>query len=174
MLLDLNRFRGAVERIDRRLAPEAVAQPDDDFRVTSPVQLEVEVRKDKDKVRLVGKVQAALELDCGRCLDAFPLAVDSRFDLLFLPQAANTGLPEQEVQDADVGVSYYRDDVIDLADVVREQLLLAMPMKPLCRSDCQGLCPVCGINRNRETCQCQAEWVDPRLEPLRALRNRDA
>jgi len=52
---------------------------------------------------------------------------------------------------------------------MREQFFLALPMKPLCREDCKGLCPVCGINRNRETCTCQSEWVDPRLEPLRHL-----
>ena len=57
--------------------------------------------------------------------------------------------------------------MIDLGEVMREQFYLALPMKPLCREDCQGLCPVCGINRNRETCTCQAEWVDPRLEAVR-------
>ena len=170
MLLDLNRFRGAVEVIERRLPPEAVAQPDDEFRVTAPVDFDAEVRKDHEKVRLVGRIKATLDLDCGRCLDPFQVPVDSKFDLMFLPQTANTGKPEQEVQDADVGVSYYRDDVIDLAEVVREQLLLALPMKPLCREDCRGLCPVCGANRNRESCECRAEWLDPRLEPLRALK----
>ena len=70
----------------------------------------------------------------------------------------------------DVGVSFYRDDVIDLGDVIREQFYLALPMKPLCREDCKGLCPVCGVNRNREACSCDTTWVDPRMEPLRRLR----
>jgi uncharacterized protein len=54
---------------------------------------------------------------------------------------------------------------------MREQFYLALPMKPLCRPDCQGLCPVCGKNRNVETCACQSEWVDPRMEALRRLRD---
>jgi uncharacterized protein len=83
--------------------------------------------------------------------------------------AEPSGETDLEVTDADVGVSFYKDDHIDLGETMREQFYLALPMKPLCREDCAGLCPICGINRNREQCQCQAEWVDPRLEPLRKL-----
>jgi uncharacterized protein len=53
---------------------------------------------------------------------------------------------------------------------MREQFYLALPMKPLCREDCKGLCPICGVNRNRETCSCRSEWVDPRMEALRKLK----
>ena len=77
---------------------------------------------------------------------------------------------EREVGEDDLGVSYYKDDAVDLSEIVREQFYLALPMKPLCREDCKGLCPVCGKNRNREACTCQSEWVDPRLEPLKNLR----
>jgi len=87
-----------------------------------------------------------------------------------LPSSANTGEAEQQVEADDLGVAYYKDDQIDLGEVIREQLYLAMPMKPLCREDCLGLCPVCGSNKNRETCECRPQWVDPRLEPLRKLR----
>jgi uncharacterized protein len=73
------------------------------------------------------------------------------------------------VQDADVGVSFYKDDTIDLGEVMREQFFLALPMKPLCRPDCRGLCPVCGKNRNIEQCECREEWTDPRLAPLKKL-----
>jgi uncharacterized protein len=66
-------------------------------------------------------------------------------------------------------VTFYKGDAIDLAEVMREQFYLAMPMKPLCKPDCQGLCPVCGGNRNRERCACRADWVDPRMEPLKKL-----
>jgi uncharacterized protein len=65
--------------------------------------------------------------------------VDSAFDLLFLPAAENTGGEEREVQEDDLGVSYYKDDVIDLGDVMREQFYLALPMKPVCRENCRGL-----------------------------------
>jgi uncharacterized protein len=143
---------------------------DNDFRIVAPVTLVADLHKDAQKVRLTGRVTATLELDCSRCVEPFAIPVDSRFDMLFLPQSENTGDEEREVKADDLGVSYYQHDVIDLGDVVREQLYLALPMKPLCRDDCRGLCPVCGKNRNHEECTCQAEWIDPRLEPLRKLR----
>jgi len=170
MLLDLSRFRTGTERVDRQFEPSTLAQPDDEFRILLPVTVSAELRKDGEKVRLVGRLSAMLELDCSRCLDAFPLPVESTFDTLFLPAAANTGDDEHEIKDDDLGVSYYKDEVIDLGEVIREQLYLALPMKPLCRDECLGLCSVCGKNRNRDACTCQASWVDPRLEALRKLR----
>ena len=170
MLLDLSRFRGTVDRVERREDPAVVASPGDEFRIVSPVDFAADIRKDQEKVRLVGRMRTVLELDCGRCLEPYQVPVDAHIDLMFLPGAANTGLPEAEIEDEDVGVSFYHDDTIDLTEVMREQCHLALPMKPLCRDDCRGLCPVCGVNRNRETCDCQAIWVDPRLEPLRALK----
>ena len=66
--------------------------------------------------------------------------------------------------------AFYTGDAIDLGELMREQFYLALPMKPLCGEDCQGLCPVCGKNRNRETCACESTWVDPRFEALRELK----
>ena len=170
MLLDLSRFRGTVDRVERREDPAVVASPGDEFRIVSPVDFAVDVRKDKEKVRLVGRMQTRLELDCGRCLEPYQVPVDAHIDLMFLPGAANTGLPEAEIEDEDVGVSFYHDDTIDLTEVMREQCHLALPMKPLCREDCQGLCPVCGTNLNKGTCNCTRDWEDPRLAALKKLK----
>lgn len=173
MLLDLSRFRGGADHVERRFDPSAFVGKDDEFRVVGPVELVADVRKDAQKVRLVGRVKATLELDCSRCLEPFTVPVDAPFDALFLPASENAGDAEREVEEEDLGVSFYKEDVIDLGEVMREQFYLALPMKPLCREDCQGLCPVCGKNRNREPCSCQVEWVDPRLEPLRKLGSQD-
>jgi uncharacterized protein len=170
MLLDVSRLRAGVDRLDRRYEPAALARPDDAFRLVGPVDLAADIRKDGQQVRLTGRVTATLELDCSRCLEAFAVPVDAAFDLLFLPAAENAGTGEREVAEEDLGVSYYRGDLIDLGEMIREQFYLALPMKPLCRPDCLGLCPVCGRNRNRETCSCRTDWEDPRLEPLRKLR----
>ncbi len=170
LLLDLSRLRSGTERVDRQLEPSAFADLAEDFRVVSPVHVTADVRKDGQKIRAAGRVQATLECACSRCLEAFAIPVDAPFDALFLPAATNGGGGEHEVGEADLGVSFYSNDTIDLGEIIREQFYLALPMKPLCREDCQGLCPVCGINRNRETCTCQPTWVDPRLEPLRRLK----
>jgi uncharacterized protein len=170
MLLDVRRFHGGVDRIERRVDPASFDPANEDFRVLAPVVFAADVSKDARKVRLVGRVGTRLEMACGRCLEPFAVPVDAPFDLLFLPASADAGAGERQIEDADVGVSFYKDDVIDLAEVMREQCYLALPMKPLCREDCQGLCPLCGINRNAEVCSCHTEWVDPRMDALRQLK----
>jgi uncharacterized protein len=172
MLLDLTRFRGGVDHVERRFEPEAfgLAAGDQEFRIAAPVLFETDVRKDARKVRLVGRVQSTLEMACSRCLEPFDVPVDSRFDLLFLPASERPEDEDREMSEEDTGVSFYQEDVIDLGEVMREQFYLALPMKPLCREDCAGLCPICGINKNRETCTCEATWVDPRMDALRHLR----
>jgi DUF177 domain-containing protein len=169
LVLDLGRFRGTVDRIERTFDAAAFA-PEEDFRIVAPVEVRAEIRKDGRKFRLVGQVTTAIEVPCSRCLEPFTIPVASAFDLLFLPATAQTHDPERETGEEDVGVSFYEDAEIDLGDVIREQVYLALPMKPLCREDCRGLCPVCGINRNVGTCACRSEWVDPRLEALKKLR----
>jgi len=176
MLYDLSRFRGDTDRIDRRYEAGDFGSKDELFRITGPVVLGADVRKDTRKARVVGHVATTLECDCSRCLEPFAVPVDAAFDVMFMPAEADVaGRAEGdgEVREDDVGVSFYKDDVIDLGELMREQLYLALPMKPLCRQDCRGLCPVCGINRNRETCSCRSEWVDPRMEALRRIARKD-
>ena len=170
MLLDLSHFQGDIDHLDRQYEPDAFDLAGEDFRLTGPAHLVGEVRRDAQKFRLQGRLTATLEMSCSRCLEPFDVAVDAALDNVFLPASENTGEGEQEVGEGDLGVSFYRNDVIDLGEAMREQFFLALPMKPLCREPCQGLCPVCGVNLNRETCPGHPEWVDPRLEPLRKLR----
>lgn len=170
LILDLNRFRGGVEPVERQFEPSAFSLTEEDFSLTAPVVFSGEIRKDGQKFRLVGRVRTTLETPCSRCVEPFAIPVDAQVDLLFLPSADTPPSVDHQMSDEDVAVSFYEDNQIDLGQVLQEQFYLALPMKPLCRPDCQGLCPVCGINRNREQCQCQPSWVDPRLEPLRRLR----
>lgn len=168
MLLDVSRLRPGVETVTRRFDPSAFGPDEAEFAVAAPVDFAAEVQKDEQKIRLVGRVATTLSASCSRCLEPFPIPVEASFDVLLLPaSAAASKDDEREIAEEDLGVSFYRDDTIDLGDVMREQFYLALPMKPLCSADCRGLCPVCGINRNRESCTCQTEWVDPRLEGLK-------
>ena len=169
MLLDLRGFRGEIDEVARVYPPEAFSLANEDFRVLAPVEFRAHVSKDAQKVRLTGRLRTTLETNCSRCLESYTIPVDAAFDLMFLPEAEPGPDGEREVSNDDVGVSHYKDDVIDLGEVVREQFFLALPMKPLCQPDCKGLCPVCGANWNREECGCRSEWVDPRLAGLKDL-----
>jgi uncharacterized protein len=170
MLLDLTRYRRPLESFQRTFQPHEVGEPDDAYRVVAPVELAFEVNKDKDKFRLVGTVRSELELVCSRCLEPFRLPVNAPFDIRYLPATEASTEAEREVEEEDLETSYYRDDQIDLNELLREQFYLALPMKPLCRDDCKGLCSQCGTNLNTAPCDCAPVWEDPRLAGLRELK----
>ena len=112
-------------------------------------------RGEEDSVHVRGRLAARLGLQCGRCLEPFELPVDQELDLFYLPHrpdAAADGEEEEDdvgLSDHDMVVAFYRGGELDLGQMVREQFFLAVPMKHLCREDCAGLCPTCGINRNQ-------------------------
>jgi uncharacterized protein len=168
LLLDVARLREGSDPLERTIAASELA-PEEDYRVVAPVVLEATVAKDKAKVRIVGHASTTLEFACSRCLDGFEMPVDARFDLLYLPAVESHDAEEIEVREEDINTAFYKEGVIDLAELLHEQLYLMLPMKPLCRESCQGLCPVCGINRNVTTCSCETRWEDPRFAGLKAL-----
>jgi uncharacterized protein len=95
--------------------------------------------------------------------------VEADFDLRYVAAVANTGQEEQEVGDEDLSIAFYREGMLDLVDLLREQFVLALPMKPLCSEECRGLCPQCGTNLNTTQCACTPAWEDPRLAALKSL-----
>jgi uncharacterized protein len=170
MLLDLRKIRTPHEKYERTFDAAAFA-PDEDYAVVAPVHLIADIFKDKDTFRLVGRVQSVLELPCSRCLDPFRLTVDEPFELTYQPRAAATAdETDRELHDTDSSVAFYENDELDLEQLLRERFELSLPMKPLCRDDCRGLCPVCGTNLNRETCACKTGWDDPRFAALKELK----
>ena len=174
MKLDLTRYRQPVSHFARTFGPGEVASDADAYQIVAPVELEFDIHKDKDKFRLEGHLRTELELPCSRCLEPYRFAIDADFDQRYLPAAAASTDPDREVQENDLETSYYSDDQIDLAELMREQFYLALPMKPLCRDDCRGLCPQCGTNLNTGACDCSPVWDDPRLAALKAIKEKDA
>ena len=172
MKLDLTRYRQPVGHFARTFQPAEVEGDADAYQIVAPVELEFDIHKDKDKFRLLGRVRAQLELTCSRCIEAYRFPIDAEFDQRYLPASAVSADAETEVGDDDLETSYYSDDQIDLNELMREQFYLALPMKPLCREDCKGLCPHCGTNLNTGTCDCAAVWEDPRLAALKAIKSR--
>jgi uncharacterized protein len=177
MLLDLRRIRTPDEHYEKVYQPAAFAG-EDGYRVVSPVSLAFDIHKDKEHFQLAGRVQTTLELPCSRCVESFTWPVDAPFDLRYQPQpaadlAAGAGkADEREIAEDDLSTAFYVNDQIDLGQMMREQFLLSLPMKPLCTEDCNGLCPMCGTNLNRGACDCKRDWDDPRLAALRALKSR--
>ena len=172
MRLDLGQIRTPHERFEQVYPPEAFAADPDSFRVVAPVSLAFDIFKDNSQFRLAGRVQTAIELLCSRCLESLTAPVDLPFDLRYQPHSVNTGEGEREIEEDDLTTAFYENDEIDLGQLMREQFFLALPMKPLCSGACRGLCPVCGTNLNRGSCDCKREWDDPRLAVLKELRTK--
>jgi uncharacterized protein len=169
MLLDLSQMRGERDRLQRTYAPSAFDTTDEEYGIVQPVTLAFDIYKKNREVTLVGRVSTVLELQCSRCVEPFTLPLDAAFDLFYLPHSENTGEGEVEIEEDDLETAFYRDDVIDLGQLMKEQFYLALPMKPLCREDCRGLCPQCGANLNQSSCACVSTWADTRLDVLRSL-----
>jgi uncharacterized protein len=171
LALDVASLREGSTRLDRQIAPDAMPR-EDDYRLLAPVVLEASATRARARVGIAGQAATTLELMCSRCLEGFPAPVTATFDLAYMPSdAAPAGGGEIEVADEDINTAYYQHGQIDLAELIHEQLYLVLPMKPLCKDDCRGLCPVCGANRNTTACACETTWTDPRLAGLKALLN---
>jgi uncharacterized protein len=126
-------------------------------------------RGDNHTVHVQGHLGATLTLECSRCLSPYSFPVQQELELFYLPHEEEAE-EEDEVglDDRDMVVAYYRDDRLDLGEMVREQFFLATPLKTLCREDCKGLCPTCGANRNLVACACP-QTTDPRFQSLSSL-----
>lgn len=115
-------------------------------------------RSEAGSLHVRGHLNLKTSGPCARCLADTPLAVDQELDLFFLPESeAHSEYDDEEgaeLQDRDLVVTFYKGDILDLTGMVREQILLAQPMKRLCREDCKGVCPTCGADRNLTPCDC--------------------
>jgi uncharacterized protein len=118
------------------------------------------------RVLVDGSVKISVALKCGRCLKEALLPLDIAFKEEYIPAEDIIGESEQELSDRDLDLGFYSNDELDIKEIVKEQVLLSVPMKPLCRDDCRGLCPVCGKDLNEGACKCRKEEIDPRLAPL--------
>ena len=174
MLLDLNKLKGDREHVERSFPPAAFDPPDSEYRLVAPVELTIDVRKlGSDAFGVSGRAATRVEVECSRCVEPFEVPIDTTFDLRYVPHSHNAGEGEREVAEEDLATAFHREGMLDLIDLLREQFVLALPMKPLCRDDCRGLCPQCGTNLNKSQCDCAPRWEDPRLAGLKSLLTRN-
>jgi uncharacterized protein len=128
--------------------------------------------QDVEDIRLVGNVQVHLEFGCARCLEPVAHDVDRSFDLIYRPQGVDKRAEEASICEAETEIGYYVGEGLLLEDALREQVLLATPVRALCRDDCKGLCPHCGRNLNVEQCNCEQHVSDPRWDALSDIKKK--
>ena len=123
-------------------------------------------------IRLVGDLSTRLEVECARCLDPVQHNIASEFDLLYRPLGADRRADEVSISEAETEIGYYDGDGLLLEDVLREQVLLALPLKSVCSEECKGMCPHCGRKQTEGACNCQHEMKDPRWDALNEIKKR--
>jgi len=121
------------------------------------------------ELRIRGRYTGEMEAQCDRCLASARFPLDAGFDLFYRPASFIAREDEVEIDEGEAEVGFYEGGGIELADILREQVLLALPMQRVCSDACKGICPVCGKNRNETTCDCRAENGNDRWEALRNL-----
>jgi uncharacterized protein len=163
MLISIRELELHEVTFSQQFRPEAI-DFGPDFRQRTPLKAQgraelVEERRGRgeslEDIRVVGDFSTQLELRCARCLEPVLRDVAGDFDLVYRPLGADAGVEERSVRGAETDIAYYQGEGLLLEDVLREQVLLAVPFKAVCNEACKGLCPRCGTNLNLETCACQ-------------------
>lgn len=141
-----------------------------------PLRVAVRIKRTGDKFILDGNLKGGALVRCDRCLEPYHADLDSEFHLYLQAKPSaekDGGETEVELLDEDMEVEYINRDRLNLDEIVREQVFLSLPMKSICREGCKGLCPVCGVNRNRAECACRKESGHPALQKLKDFKTND-
>jgi uncharacterized protein len=173
MRIEVENLTAAGSPFAHKYRAEEVELEEEGAQLVSDAEVEGQASRKGEQVRLRGTIRTEVELLCDRCLkpERAPLAVE--FDTSFIPQEVEVGKQENvELLTEDLGLSAYEGDAVDLDELVREQILLALPSRHLCREDCKGLCQKCGANLNAGDCSCEQSEPDPRWAALADLKEK--
>ncbi len=171
MLLKISDLQMGKVRFSETFAPGAIEFLDPQLRQAAPLESSgtAELSGATMEIRVTGHLKTEMEISCDRCLEIAVLPIDTDFNPLYRPASASPQHGEVLLQDAETEVGFYEGEGLELGDVLRDEVLLLLPMQRVCREDCKGICPVCGQNRNQVECDCYQEPGDDRWAGLRNL-----
>lgn len=172
MRIDVRELESGPLRMSGEIPQQELNLDPNDLKVWGKIPVALTAEKAGREVRIRGQIQAEVVLLCSRCLEPIRISLTPQFDQFYQRAGSAHLVGEIALQEKDTEIAFFQGDFIEVSDIVREQIVLAVPMKPMCREDCQGLCPFCGRNRNQEACDCRALERDPRLAPLLKIKNR--
>ncbi len=141
-------------------------------RTVSPLHASLKLRTLGSEVLVNGMIEGDVELLCSRCLNAYTMGVLSQIDVVYEPSERINKEERHKLKSDELDIGFYKEDTLDTDEVLTEQLLLNMPMKPLCSPECKGLCPKCGADLNVSDCKCSTSEIDSRLKVLEQLLKR--
>ena len=141
-----------------------------DFRFPPFLNVALAFYRSGQEIFFKGTLRGRLEACCGRCLSNYSFGLHTDFDFVLVPDPSKSGRRTEELKREDLGLSYYSTEEINVTPLIREQVMLALPTRPLCHESCRGLCGGCGVNLNHETCNCVTSTADPRMAIFRTLK----
>ena len=167
MRIEVENLTEKAEPFSHAYAPEEVELDDEGARLVAPAEVEASASRKGEEVRLRGTIKTEVELLCDRCAAPTRTPLEVEFDTSFIPQAVAAGAEENvELLPEDLVVAAFEGDAVDVAELVREQILLALPSRRLHSEDCKGLCQKCGADLNAGPCSCGQSESDPRWAAL--------
>ena len=169
MFIALEQLQEEPVRFEESFAPDQMEYATEGLRQVAALQVKGIATLLEREIHIRGTLATQLELECARCLDPVVQRVKRDFDLYYRSLKDSPAQDELAVPRGEEELGFYSGEGLLLEDVAKEQVLLSLPMRSVCRADCKGLCPHCGINRNRETCTCAEPARDFRWEVLKKL-----
>ena len=169
MRIELENLEGGKSDFAHVYQPQELNPVDERVRLTGPADVKGRVRLSGNEVFVNGHVNARAEVDCDRCLQPVEAPVSADFALEYMTGSEYESSGAAELTEEQMSVSVFDGEAIDVDEIVKEQILLAVPTRMLCRDDCKGICPECGIDKNTGECQCVTDDIDPRWAALKNL-----
>ena len=134
-----------------------------------PVEASFHLERKGGGILATGAFATTASVLCSRCSEPVSVQVSDQFEVLYMSPPGPSRGEDVKVTAEEMDVEFLKDDRLDLSWLLRENVLLNLPTQPLCRADCRGLCPRCGVDLNETSCQCETPEPDPRLRPLQHL-----
>jgi uncharacterized protein len=173
MIIDLYELSEPILDFSFEIPPAEIDLDEETARLDQPVTISGTLRRGIAQTDIAGSITGEIEIDCTRCLAPARMPLNFPFKAVYVTEENYTQDAEAELRAEDLDVAVFDGDKIDLSDLAREQILLNLPARFLCREDCRGLCAKCGVNRNTVNCNCEEKEIDPRWQGLRELQNKN-
>ncbi len=170
MIVGLTTLKDSETSFDFSITPEELELESEAANLKNEVRAQVKLKKGIAQTDVEGTILADVGIDCSRCLQPTENALEILFKAVFVTPENYTEAKEAELGGEDLEVSIFDGDEIDLTELVREQILLNLPIQVFCQENCQGLCPKCGANQNLIDCKCEEIEIDPRWASLKNLK----
>ena len=170
MRIELENLEGGKGDFAHVYNPDELNPVDERVNLTAPATVNGKIRLAGNEVFVNGHVDTRAQVECDRCLKPIELPVNADFELEYITGSEYESSAVAELTEAEMSVAVFDGEALDVDEIVKEQILLAVPTRMLCREDCKGICPQCGVDRNTGECNCETKEIDPRWAALKNLK----